>query len=370
MAIRIELTADKDRGPGFGILRIEGLPPLAPPVDLAVERNQGRERFLRSGGVWQASEAWFTIDNVVAGDSVSLIRVGPEIVDPIVGQPPTVAYRLTIAAGTQRGKPAVMTVNRGLLGSRAAAGPEVDADAARREADALRQRQAEEEERRRREAEEEALRRFREEEAALRPAPPHPLPEPPPPAPRRRWPLIAAGAAPLLLAAVAAGVWFGCLIPGFGPASCAAPQQPSPPALEQSADLSCAGLTPDACYEAAKRALADRQLERGRQLCQRAAALGSVEANLCVARLYDPATWTRADSPAPQADWETATYWYETAAKQGNTTGLVGAGRLLCEAAASDFEHQRGLDYLRQAFAKGGDSSLQQQIAACEAKTR
>ena len=369
MAIRIELNADKDRGPGHGILRIEGMPPLAPPVDLAVERNQGRDRFLRAGGVWQASEAWFTVGDIVAEDSASFIRVGPEIVDPIVGQPPTVAYRLTIATASHRGKPTVMTVNRGLLGSRAAAGPEVDADVARGEADALRNRQAEEEERRRREAEEEALRRFREEEAEHRHAPPPPVPEPPPPPPRRRWPLIAAGVAPLVLAAVAAGAWFGCLVPGFGPASCAAPQ-PSPPVPEQTADLSCAGLTPDACYEAAKRALADKKLERGRQLCQRAAALGSVEANLCVARMYDPATWTQADSPAPRADWETATYWYETAAKQGNTAGLAGAGRLLCEDATTDFEHQRGLDYLRQALAKGGDPALQQQIAVCEAKTR
>lgn len=363
MAIRIELNADKERGPGHGILRIEGIAPVEPPVDLALERNQSNERFLRRGGIWQAAEAWFTLDDVGRDDDAVLIPVGPEFIDPIVSQPPSVAYRLTLATATTR-RAAVMTVNRGLLGSGASATPPPDV-ASEQEVEAARRREDE-----RRRADEDARRRAEAEAAAtaataaVQPIEPAVVRLEAPP---RRWPLFAAGAAGLV--AIGAGAaWYGCLIPGFGAAHCTAAMVTAEVTMQPPASLSCTGLAADACYEVAKQAVAGKDLELRRQLCQQAAQLGSVEANICMARMYDPATWSRADSPAAEADWETAAYWYEKAAKLGDGAGLAGAGRLLCTAANSDFEHKQGAAYLRQAIAKGGDPTLQQQLTACEAR--
>ncbi|SUS07088.1 hypothetical protein DF3PB_3760001 [uncultured Defluviicoccus sp.] len=83
--------------------------------------------------------------------------------------------------------------------------------------------------------------------------------------------------------------------------------------------------------------------------------------------MYDPETWSAAASPAPAADWETAVYWYETAARAGDGAGLLGAGRLLCREAKSDIERRQGLKYLREAETKGV-AEAKALIPACEAK--
>lgn len=372
MSIRIELGADKDQGPGYGVIRIGGFGAGAGPVDFSLMRNQGSQPYLGRGRVWQAMEAWHSATALADGTDL-IIPVGPDIVDPIVGQPTTVAYRLTLASGTTRDA-GVLRINRPLLGSGAAAGDDgAEAERLRREEEARRaredeeRRQREDEERRRREDEAERRRREEQEQTVT-----------PPPAPPRRWPLIAVLAL-LLIASGAFGAWYGCLIPGFAASRCEAttaattpPAPPEPPPTEPSpapaTALSCVGLAGDACYRVAQRALADRQFEPARQLLQQAAQLGFVEANNAVARLYDPQTWTKETSPAAEPNWETAVYWYERAARQGDAAGQLGAGRLLCRHAASGFEHKQGLQYLRQAAAQAASPEIQTLIAECEAK--
>jgi TPR repeat protein len=373
VAIRADLSADRERGAGYGQLRISGLGEAAGPIDFSLMRNQGTQPYLGKGRMWQASEAWHAADEARAEGDAVVIPVGPDIVDAIVGQPANVAYRLTVTTGARKHM-ATLTVHRPLLGSGAAAPDdtalleqqqrEEEARRAREEEDAVR-RAAEEEEARRAAlaAEEEARRR---EESPVDLAPQDP--EPPQTKTRRRWPVIAVLLALLALIGGGASAWFGCWIEGFGPPACAAEPSADIAAAEPAgeAELSCAGLTDgNACFQVAQKALEQKQLEPARQLFQQAADMGSVEANVAVARMYDPETWSAETSPVAAASWETAVYWYEKAARQGNGTGQLHAGKLLCQNALSAFEKTQGRSYLDQA-SKAGNPEAQTLLADCQ----
>lgn len=380
MAIRAELSADKDRGPGYGLLRIAGLGTVGGAVDFALKCNQVTAPFLGTGGKWQATEAWHSVTAMTAEGADLLIPVGPEIVDAIVAQPSRVAYFLTVATGVEK-QGATLSVHR-LLGSGAAADDQAERERLQREAEererqqreAERLRREQEEAERAREAEAERLRREQDEAtvlAAQRQAaePVAPVLEPEPP--RRRWLLALIPALVALSMAAVAGSWYACLIPipGFLPARCAAPDvvEPVPPPAPVASPSSCAGLGVDDCIRLAETALVEKRLEPARQLFQQASQMGSAKAAVALARMYDPETWAAAASPAAAADWETAVYWYETAARSGDGAGLLGAGRLLCREAKSDIERRQGLKYLREAETKSAGEATAL-IQACEAK--
>ena len=385
MAIRAELSADKDRGPGYGLLRIAGLGTPGGSVDFSLKCNQVTAPFLGTGGKWQATEIWHTVTAMTAEGDDLLIPVGPEIIDPIVAQPSRVAYFLTVAAGVQK-QGATLSVHR-LLGSGAAADDQAERERLQREAEE-RERQEREAERLRREHEEaeragqaeaERLRREQEEATVLavqRQAaePAAPVAEPEPKPPQRRWLLVLIPALVALSVAAVAGSWYSCLIPipGLVPAHCAAPDvaesvPPPPPSTVVESPTNCSGLSVDDCVHLAETALVEKRLEPARQLFQQASQMGSVKAAVALAQMYDPETWAAAASPAVAADWETAVYWYETAARSGDGAGLLGAGRLLCREAKSDIERRQGLRYLREAETKGlGEATAL--IQACEAK--
>lgn len=117
MAIKCELTSDKERGPGYGILKIDGFGAADGPIDLSIMRNQGTTPFLGLGQQWQATESWHGVQDVDMVGSSLLIPVGPDVVDPIVNLPTTVAYRLTVAAGTTK-QTGVIKVDRPFSGRR------------------------------------------------------------------------------------------------------------------------------------------------------------------------------------------------------------------------------------------------------------
>ncbi|HRW59051.1 MAG TPA: hypothetical protein P5340_00225 [Defluviicoccus sp.] len=382
MAIRAELGADKDRGPGFGLLRIAGLGTAGGAVDLSLKCNQVTAPFLGAGGRWQATETWHSVTAMTAEGDDLLIPVGPEIVDAIVAQPSRVAYYLTVATGVEK-QGATLSVHR-LLGSGAAADDQAERERLQREAEE-RERQEREAERLRQEEAERArldeaerLRREQEEAtvlAAQRQAaePIAPVFEPEPQ--RRRWMLALIPAVLVLSVAAVAGSWYACLIPipGLVPARCTAESaaETAQPSAEVPAAVasptSCAGLGVEECIRLAEAALSEKRLEPARQLFQQAVQLGGAQAAVALGRMYDPETWSAAASPAPAADWETAVYWYETAARAGDGAGLLGAGRLLCREAKSDIERRQGLKYLREAETKGA-AEAKALIPACEAK--
>jgi len=384
VAIRAELSADPERGPGNGLLHIAGLPGGPGPVDFSLRRNQGTAQFLGTDGRWQAAETWHEAGDAVDGAEEITVRLGPALIDPIVEQPTTVTYRLTITIGADKHVPSFRVI-RPLFGSGAAAPAGSAAGAerqqreeaerlAREEAERLRLEQeaaarlraaeeektrilAEEEERTRVLAEED--RRRLAEEAQARP----PEYEPPVVTGRSRWPLIAAAVA-LLVAAGGAGAWYGCAIPGLGPARCqGAPPAPAAPPV--ALPETCTGLDAAACYQAGQQALQQSKLEPARQLLQQASLLGSANGSLALARMYDPNTWSAATSPVTKPDWETAVYWYEKAAAQGDPTAKTTAGKLLCKNATMDLERNQGRTYLEQA-ANAGSDEAKQLLATCQ----
>lgn len=376
MAIRAELSADKDRGPGYGLLRIAGLGTPGGSIDLSLKCNEVTAPFLGLAGKWQPTEIWHTVTAMTAEGDDLLIPVGPEIVDAIVAQPSRVAYFLTVATGVQK-LGATLTVHR-LLGSGAAADDQAERERLQREAEE-RERQEREAERLRREQEEAERLRREQEEATVPAAQRQPaeavvaVPEPVPPL-QRRWLSVLIPALVALSVGAVAGSWYACLIPipGFVPARCTAPDvvqpvpPPAPPGVVES-PTSCSGLSADDCVRLAETALSEKRLEPARQLFQQAVQLGAARAGVALGRMYDPETWSATASPAAAADWETAVYWYETAARAGDGAGLLSAGRLLCREAKSDIERRQGLKYLREAETKGSGEATAL-IQACEAK--
>ena len=193
------------------------------------------------------------------------------------------------------------------------------------------------------------------------------VPAPPPPRPRSRLPLVILSV--LVLAAVGLGgwLWWDCHIPWTAPGHCPPdrveppPPPPPPPPEPIQEPATCAGLDAKACLAVAVKALEARRQEPARQLLQQAAKLGATEASLHLAEMYDPKTWTSDWSPVEQPDWETASYWYEEAARGGEARGMIGAGRLYCEFAADPVFIERGLEWLRRA-ATAPDAGAEVQI--------
>ena len=370
MAIRAELSADPQKGAGNGLLHITGLPGGPGPMHFSLCRNQGTTPFLGTDGKWQASEEWHALGEAADESGDMTVPLGTSVIDPVVEQPNTVTYRLTVTVGASKHVTSLRVV-RPLFGSGAAAGSDTarldqqKQEAARRQQEEEERRRleeehaarlrAEEEERARRLAQEqeEERRRLAEEEAAKLAATDAAAAA----APRRkRWPLIAAGLV-LLLAAAGAGAWYGCAIPGFGPGRCQATLASAPVVAEP--PRSCTGLDAAGCYQAGQQALQQRKLEPARQLLQQASALGSIDGSVALARMYDPDTWSAETSPVAQPNWETAVYWYEKAAYQGDMAAKATAGRLLCKYAKDDLERGQGRSYLEQAAAAGNDQARQ-----------
>lgn len=374
--MRAELSADREQGAGFGLMRITGLPVAADvasgPMDFSLRCNQGTAPFLGSDGRWQAAEAWHSVAaGRPDGTGALVVPLGPAVIDPIVGQPTNVTYLLTVAVGaTKQATP--LKVIRPLFGSGAAAGTADAAIGAEPPDDAARQAEEEarlraEEEARRRSAEEESARLAHEEaerrrladeaaqQAALDDARK---------AGRRRTALFAGLGLALVLAAAAGGGWYGCVIPGFAAGRCQAAKTPSPLPVPE-ASLSCTGLDAAGCYQVGERALQQKQLEPARQLLQQASGLGSAEASIALGRMYDPDTWSAETSPATQPNWETAAFWYEKAARQGNVAAKVKAGRLMCKNAKDDLERGQARAYLEQA-ANAGDGEARQLLPTCQ----
>lgn len=368
MAVQCELSNDRAQGPGHGLLRLGGTGLTPGPLAFSLKRNQGTAPFLGHSGQWQATELWHEGEALAGEGGRLILSVGPELVDPIVALPPTVAFWLTLQADDGVKQAATLKVTRPLLGSGAAApaAPAVVASVP----------------------------------AAVPPLEPAAtpvvgalagvtaaqteIPEPPEPSPKTlgRW--LLATVVLLVLAGGGLYAYLGCLLPGFAPARCAVPvippevavPPPTPPVSAVVPDplpsptttppKNCANLGGDACLALADGALAVGENERARQLYQEAARLGSLAANVRLARMYDPEGWSAEQSPASKPDWETAAYWYEEAARGGDTAGRQGAGRLLCRFGASDFERARGLQLLGEAAQQGAE--VQALITACGGK--
>ena len=101
MALRIELTGDRDRGPGYGQMRLSPFN-AEDHVELLLESNQGKQPYLGGKGEWSSQEIWHRIP-VASYDGTGItLDLSPELVDPIATQPSRVVFKATVrAAGAQ-----------------------------------------------------------------------------------------------------------------------------------------------------------------------------------------------------------------------------------------------------------------------------
>lgn len=359
MAIKSELRNDATRGPGYGLVRITGLPAGTVHVRYCLERNQGSLPYLGVNGQWQGQEVWHEIDldGATPEGQTADFSVGPEVVDPIVEQPQHVMCRLTVDSGAET-HTAALRIQRPLLSSKAHAvpTPPEPMPAAVPEPESVPDRDL---------PPEDAVPGV----AAV----PEPLPGPDPihlGNERTRWRLAAWLALPSVALAVAAWLWWDCRIPALPGPNCSSSRTDSAPPAD-TLPRNCAGLTAEACLAAATQALQAGNLDRARQLLQEAGNLGAVNAYIRLARMYDPATWAADKSPAGQADWETAAYWYEEAARAGDREGMLGAGRLYCGNSADAAFRTHGADLLRKAAAAvPDDAAAAQALKECEEKLK
>lgn len=174
------------------------------------------------------------------------------------------------------------------------------------------------------------------------------------------------------------------MIPGFEPGSCQTPPvvvpepdkepkeeektEPEQPKTEPKPTQSCTSI--DTCLAAADAAVKGGKAEDGRQFYQKAARLGSSAANVRIAEMYDPDTWSAATSPEEKPNWDTAAYWYEEAERQNDRGGRIGAGRVLCKYAPDAFQQRRGLEFLRKALEGGAGEDVQALITECEGRIK
>ena len=98
MAIRIDLSVDPARGPGHGLLKITGLPPETGALDIWVQRNQGAETFLGTGGQWTTQTVLHAMGAPEDDGGAKVLYLGPEIVDPIATLPPNCLVLMGVEA--------------------------------------------------------------------------------------------------------------------------------------------------------------------------------------------------------------------------------------------------------------------------------
>ncbi len=357
MALKVELSQDEINGPGYGRLRLEGLDPGGGAIGISVKRNQTGEPFLGANTAWHTSEVWQEFSEYDTDKGTVIIPVGPEFVDPIV-ELPTMMFQLT--ARTATAKETGILRQRGRVLASSARGPGETA------------------------------------EAAPPPPPPPPPPEPEPepepvpepepepkpivsptppeaPEPKKR------GLAPILIAAAVAmliigggAAWYFCAIPGLEGPACQAPEEPvaepKAPATEEPATSppeTVEPTTPEGFYDRAVALENEGKLSQARVYYEAAADVGHIEATKRLARMYDPETWSAESSPEPQPNWETATYWWEKAARAGDVEAMVMAGRAICNNSEFDVERRNAREYLEKAVAEG-NAEAEQLLSQCQ----
>ncbi|WP_417788843.1 tetratricopeptide repeat protein [Terasakiella pusilla] len=146
-----------------------------------------------------------------------------------------------------------------------------------------------------------------------------------------------------------------------------APAQSLPPAAPTAPTLTTRQIVQDflatnpdtpALLAKAEEMKAEGRLDGAMLLYRQAAGKGDAKAALLLARMYDPKYFSKETSPLPNADAETAAYWYEGPAKNGDVEAQRELGRVLIEQNPSGFQKEKAVEWLTKA-AEGGDAEAQ-----------
>ena len=359
MAIRLELSADAARGPGHGVLRIQGLADIDGPVRLWVQRNQGAETFLGLQGVWVTQKVLHELPPPAREDGAACLHLGPALTDPIALLPPNCMVMIGIEADGARDQGRV-TIRNLLASAAAGAGVENGTRVVRHE-----------EERKPDPVEQpEEPQVETEQTGGTSPLIANADERPAVDTGRKRSPL----AIILGVAGVAAGLTalaFFAGLPPFGKEQPPAPAAsapatpapaPAPAAAEGPGSLDSRealaryiGTNPagaEALAQAQALAAAGK-LDFAMLLYQYASRQGEAAASLALGHFYDPDTWSKEASPMDKPDAETAAYWYEPAARAGNAEAQRRLGKILLGLPDAASQKDKALDWLTKAAGSG-----------------
>lgn len=344
MPIKVEIIGDT---PGQAGLKIVGLGGTDPgPGHMRLTRINSKTS-LGADRNWHAEEQWLPLPPLFGEGNALLGHVGADVVDPLalLGPSDIVGMAVRVDGRVEEGKVKTEKLYGSHLQGAVPAAPEpVPAPAP---------------------------------EPAPEPEP-QPEPEPAPLAASERpllsspdttggtsskLPIIAAAIAALLVAAAVAAYFLGLFghkdQPATPESAVTAPKTEAaaaPSEINTREDLAKyiqATPEPDKAYQTA-RTLAERgKLDFAMLLFQHAARGGNADASVAVARMYDPETWSQQTSPMPQADAETAAYWYEPAAQSGNVEAQRQLGKIMAELTPSGFQHDKGREWLQKAATAG-----------------
>lgn len=327
MALKVELVPDRDRGPGYALLKVSGFP--SGPGRLQILRNQGQD-FLASDGSWRSEQSWH---DLVFGDDGS-VSLGPVLTDPLAILPPNARIQITVeAAGlTARGVQGVT----GLYPSLAAlpiyspsAMPEIDLAPVVMISDPV------------------------DSSVSVSRGMPSSVS-------RRSLAILLAFSAFFLLCGTIGYLFYESdykALSGSEPLKPDALGGVSISDVHTREDLAAFIATSPSGDEAASLAdiLMNRQKSDLAMLAYRyAARAGSPSASLALGRFYDPEARGAETGPIETPDIETAAYWYEPAALSGNTEAQRRLGKILVTLDPDGYGRSKGLEWLRKA-ADAGD---------------
>lgn len=350
---KVTLRPLDNNAPGFGNLTLTGVRDGATVASLAIQRNQD-ELFLQKDGQWESQPFPFGLPATTRDDDrTQAAEIGPELVDPLLENPHT-TYRAVLYSADEAGLgEASLKIKDGLMASSASGHtPTTTAEETTLSPAAMPPDPAEEEIEEKKEEQER-------EPAQEQPAAPSEDTTPPAdtssePGPRKKrkvWPFVLVGILLLL------GLLFGGAMllgsgaldswkPGFGgddtarttsdqkdsasepgtatempeaPSSSSPAQTGAPCSLssmESDDELafvqSCTSSDSNDMMAVINQAMKSEHCNIARRLYAHEALDGNASVAMAYAREFDPQTHT--DSACfPQADAETAVFWYETA---------------------------------------------------------
>lgn len=367
MPLKSELIADVRRGPGHGLLRISGLTPDIDPLEplsVKIIQNQQGGRYLTSSGAWQPEEVSQILPGLGWDGAVAVVPLGPTLFDPLAQLPNNVRLRMMVTYGATGPEVASLSLVQPLPPSFARGeNPEpVIAAPLPPPPPPVAEPVIVDPEPQVSAPEPQMI------DPPLRDDPPElaaPVRDPEPEKPKSSLvPLLLIGLLVLLLVGGGAAAWkFGLLdglLGGDKTAETAAPGQTPASVINTREDLAryLGGNPAVADITATAKDLTARgKLDLAMLAWQQASRQGNPEAGLALGKMYDPATWSASGSPLPQADAETAAFWYEPAAQAGNVEAQRRLGLVLrsLEPGGSGPQTDKAKEWLKKA-ADAGDA--------------
>ncbi|MBR9971143.1 hypothetical protein [Magnetospirillum sulfuroxidans] len=352
MPIKVEIIGDT---PGQASVKIVGLGAISPGAGQMRLTRINSKTSLGADRAWHGEEQWLPLPDLFAEGSALLGRVGPELVDPLalLGPSDIVGMAVRIDGRTEEGRIKTDKLYGSHLHGAAA--------------------------------------------TVIAPPPPEPEPTPEPepepepePVPVPEMPILtaerpvpSAEPAPNSMVLPLVGVLMVILVLAGGIAAYfllfSADDQPvaqettpietkqpdgavAPSEINTREDLAKyiqATPEPDKAYQTALKLTERGKLDFAMLLHQHAARGGNMDAAMAVAHMYDPESWSPQTSPMPQADAETAAYWYEPPAQSGNVEAQRQLGKIMTELTPSGFQHDKGREWLQKA-ADAGDAKAKE----------